>query len=281
MGEGGLEAAAVQGGLDQALALEADQCVGAHQSGEDVDAEGLAERDQLQGGHLVVVEAGQALADEVLEAGRRRERADRSPHPGVVDQGPLVDPGQHQLPEVLQVALTGLPELLQGRPFDLALQDELEQLLDLAAVEGADLHPVTEAVLPHRLDGVGGGLAGPDAGHGEDRAGRDQLLEEQGRGVIEPLGVIDEQEEPSSTAALHEGLGGLSQHGDAPLHGQGGRRQDRGEGTEGDAPGRLAGHGPLDVEAGRGAVLGDLGGQAGLAHACRTGEHDTGEVITA
>ncbi len=63
-----LEPAPVEPGLDQALALQPDEGVGPDQAGDHVDPERLTERDQLEHGDLVVVEPGEALADEILES---------------------------------------------------------------------------------------------------------------------------------------------------------------------------------------------------------------------
>src|SRR5690606_28447069 len=114
-GERDLQAPAVEPGGEQAAPLEG---LGDPPVGEGVElglAEGLAVRDELHEGPLLVGEPAEPALDDLDEPVGGGQVADEPPQDAVVDERAVVEGAQDELPEEEGVALAAVDELAGGR----------------------------------------------------------------------------------------------------------------------------------------------------------------------
>ena len=115
--------------------LERRRAVGALEVGE---AEALAHGQQLEHGAPGGVDAGQVLGDELVERGRRRQRADQVPDAAGVDEHAAFAGAAHELGEHLQVAAREPGQLGRARAVDdRAVERAVEQRAELVGRRAA------------------------------------------------------------------------------------------------------------------------------------------------
>jgi hypothetical protein len=68
-----------------------------------------------------------------------------------------------------------------------------------------------EAILPECDHRVGRRLPRPHRGQDESCAGGGQLVNQGGRGVVEVVSIVDEEDQAASVAPLDQGGGGAAQ----------------------------------------------------------------------
>ncbi len=244
---------------------EVDQVVERHR---------LADGDELDDLTLLVREAPEAQPHHLSEARRRGQRAGQPPQPTEVPQGPGVTRTDDQLPEEERVAATGSPQRLRGDPVHRAAERGRDQLRAGSRVELGDVDAFEQLVLPeceHRLRCVG---VHPDR-HDEERQARlGEEVQQRRGGIVEQVGVVDDEEESPFADAVEDRVHGLLQRcgfalGAAERAGK--IRRERAERDGSCRPVRA------DDRARPAPLLGQgdtLGRQAGLAHPGRSGEED-------
>ena len=157
--------------------------------------------EQLGGVVVGLVEATEALRDQILERGGRLHGPHEVPHAVVLGQGAGVPRGVDELAEHAGVAHGQLAETSQRtghqRPAERPVEDRLDALLgerlDLEASEVPVLHQVVE------------GRGPSDRAHGQDGEHGARLHEgrhQRPRQVVELVAVVDQEQQ-----ALVAGLG--------------------------------------------------------------------------
>ena len=127
-------------------------------------------------------------------------------------------------------------------------------------------------VFPQIVECVGHLFAGAD-GHEQERTAADPEVQEQsGRGVVERVGVVDEDDRRRIVVAGDERVGGHTQRAVVAGVGEAGRRQEGCEGTQRDAR-----RGPRcgDADDAAGCIGQARLRESGLADPGRPGQHDT------
>ncbi|WP_235882263.1 hypothetical protein, partial [Streptomyces apricus] len=82
---------------------------------------------------------------------------------------------------------------MQGPPGDRSVEHGLQQCLDLRRSQHGQLDPAHRVPAAQRRDGRPLGLAGTDGGQQQDHTGVHQLAQQQRRGRVQQLHVVDEQ----------------------------------------------------------------------------------------
>jgi hypothetical protein len=191
-----------------------------------------------------------------------------------------VESANHELPQEQDVPLAAHGDLGDAAAIHRAVQRCLEKFLDAPGVEPDQLKPLGEVVLPQRRDRLGRRFAGPDGHQDEGALHRRQLVDERRRGVVEEMGVVDEEHETAVPGAFDERCGGAPKEigsvVDAARLAVVASREKPGQGTE-----RECGSGPGCSHSGgaQPGCLGDLegfGGEARLAHSGRPGDDHAG-----
>jgi hypothetical protein len=205
VGESQLEAALDPAHLDDPPAFEAPQHVAGHEAVHHGAGQRLAEGHELEGVALGLVEATEALGDEVAEPHAGAQRAVPPPDPGLLDQcagrQPLVD----QLTQEQGVAAGDIEQPAGGRPVDGPAQGGGEQFAHLEPRQRLDLDAHRMLVLPQRDDRIGRRLAAADRHHDPRRAGGHQQVDQGGRGVVEQVRVVDPHDRPALRRMMRDG----------------------------------------------------------------------------
>ena len=272
MSERGLDAPPVPDHGHQVEPLERVEDLGTEPLVENAHAEGLGVGDQLQRLPFRSAQRDHAGGDDLEQPGGDRERPRQPPEALLALQQVAVPGREHQLAEEERVATARLRERSCRAPLEVPAEHRAEKLLDRRGVERAELDAVGDLVLPESDDGVGRLRLAADGGDHEGVTLARQLTHERGRHVVQPVGVVDQQGEVAVGPPLGDGGSRpAEQLGGRPLTGK--SREQRGEGAQRDAGGRLRPKGPGGREAVAFRQLQAFGGQARLADTGRTGDH--------
>ena len=177
-----------------------------------VEAETLADRQQLEHGEPGFVDAGQVLGDELLERRGRRQRSGQVPDAVRVDQDAAFSRPTDQLGQHLEVAARQAGELGERVRRHRTIERPMEQGAELVVrqrfeVETDQMTVALQAGQPWRRC-----APGPNGADEEDGAGDDEGDQDGDRRVIEQVEIVDEQDEsvvPRQPAQL--GTGGVEQ----------------------------------------------------------------------
>ena len=149
--------------LDEAASFERIDGRGPHQRHEVVERDGLADGDELHHLAFVVGEGTEPEADDLTESGRRGQGPGQAPQPAAdVAERARVARTDDELAQEQRVAAARAPEGVGAHPVDGSSHRARDQLGRGVGVEGRDLDPLEELVLPQGGDRVGGVRTGPD-----------------------------------------------------------------------------------------------------------------------
>ena len=180
-----------------------------------------------------------------------------------------------ELADEQDVALAGRPDLRDGARLDRPAEHEVQQRVDRRPVEVVEVDAAHPRPVPQRLEPRRHRLGCPHGGDEEDEIGVDELADQRRRRAVEQVEVVDEQHERAVAGLVEEDRAHRGDHGDeiAPLVGDPGGQQ-VGQRAERHLTRSFGRRGPGDVASG---VVGEgqaLVGQAGLAHAGRSVDHE-------
>ena len=153
---------------------------------------------------LVAGDFPQPGLDQLREPGGRSQPPLQSPDPEVVPQRPVVDGPEDEFAQEQGVPLTVDHEPVGRRPVDGPSEHLVQQLPDRFDGQAGDLDPLDIVGPPEGDDGIGCGLGGGDGGDDERRPVHRHLVDEGGRGVVEPVGVVDEQHQGAAGGHLDQ-----------------------------------------------------------------------------
>ena len=265
---------------DPAAGLELRQWLGVGEADELVEAQRLAEGEQLQDAALGVGQLGEALGHQLSQCPR---------HPGTVAHAPDAADGpqravrestRDELADVQRVPLAGVVDPALHAPLHRALDHGLDQPAGGRLVEPAELEAGCARVLPERDDRVGARLAGADGGEDERGPGRGEVQHEGGGRGVEQLGVVDAQDEPVAARELAERFDAAAHELEAVVGTDVGGHEAR-ERAERDGRGAAGRLHPRRLRAIRGRGGQGLACEARLAHAGAGEDHHAGGAIGA
>ena len=199
MGQPDLHPTAVEVADQQAGALERVDG-GGRGRGEFPCAERFGVGGQLEQGQRRVVESAQARRDQFDDSVGGRQRPAQPPDVHVPGQVAVGQRAKYQLPQEQHVAAAAGGKIDDRSRVDLPTQGRTEQLTDRQVIQPGQLDPDREVVLPQRGQRFRDRLAGT---HGKDhghRVGGHQLLDQPRGGLVEQLGVVDEQHQRAAPA---------------------------------------------------------------------------------
>ena len=256
------------GGLDDAPALQPLDDLDRHEAAEERQLERVAQRHQLERFELVGGQAGEALADEVLQPGEPSSGPSRRHSPNRSVSAPDSRP-----PSISSRRNSALPPLVvmsvcivtpsSGPPRAIVARARTS-----VSASGSrstrtmrwccQISAAVTSVWSRRTVSTTNTLPTDD-----------EVVEERDRGVVELLGVVDHQDEPPVGPPVVDGPRRVPQQGGGGVDRQVELGQQGSQGGERDArgapgrPHRRAGQAPS------GRQLERVGGEAGLAHSGR------------
>ena len=247
---------------------------------EQPDVQRSADRDQLE--HATSARAGvlDAQVHELRQPRPGRDVAAPPPDSAVRGEQAAIDAVAHQLAQEQGVASCQFPKCGDAAAVDRAAQRGVEEGLDLAARELAQLQQHAQLVLPQRPQGIGSRLVAPHAHHRERLAGGHELVHQRRGRVVEQLTVVDAQQEPARSGALGQRVARTGQQLDALRQAAVRGRKQRREGPQRDRPRRPRRAYPVHRTALRARELRGLAGEPRLADPGRPGDHDAARRIT-
>ena len=269
--------------LQQAAVLEVFEDAGPDDARERVEGDLAGHRQQLGGVVVCLVQAPEALGDQILERRGRLDRPDEVPHAVVHRQGAGVPGGLDELAEDPGVAHGQVPEPGEGTGHQRATEGTVEDRLDALLRQRLDREPAQVLVLDEVIEG----RRSAARAHREDRehgAGLHERSHQRPREVIELVTVVDQQEQALvSGMGAHRRSGPVEHPGAVELIRTDGRgdvgRQQVSEGGERDRPTLGMPGGASARQPGGIGELDDLVRQPGLADARAAGEEDAAGAL--
>jgi hypothetical protein len=264
MGGPGDRAIAVAADGDHPGHLEALHCVALDQLLEHPEPDRLPDGNELERRSLVFVEGTEALGHQLGQTGRSgRERIDTPQTVATLEQ---IEAGRlaHELPEVQRVAGAPLPQPRRGERLHRAVEGRLEQVAHRLVVEGGHLDAIDQAILPQGGDRVGRRLLRTQRPQQDDVPLCDELVEDDRRCLVEPLGVVDNHHRGPPGRQAGEPGPGLHERGRAVARRAPGCQQRR-QCAQRDRGGRPAGDEAHDRPARGFEIASDKRREAGLA----------------
>ena len=122
---------------DEAAPLQPGREVCDTERTQTVDRERLTDRDELERGPFVVVQAAHARRDQVVQALTRLEWTRPMPQPTSVPQRARLETVEHQLPQKQRIAVARLPQEVQRGALDGAGERGGDNGFDLGARRGS------------------------------------------------------------------------------------------------------------------------------------------------
>ena len=188
------EAPVVGADVDESLPLDRLDGLGPGQPLEHVDGHRLAEGDELDRLGFGGIERAEPLLDQIGQPFGDVQRADqRPPTLGVLGQRPALDGAEDQLAQGQRVPPTDAAQLDVGRGADALPERLVDEPIELVLAQRLHVDPQGVTVLPELEDGVADVLTGAHGGEHEHLAIGGDLQDERRRGVVEQVGVVDQQ----------------------------------------------------------------------------------------
>jgi len=271
------QAPAVDPTLEETLALEGLSPDRVGQGSHLGCPERLSHGNQLEEGTLVAREVREASLDQLDQPLGWDQRPRQSPQLSVVGQSTGAEGTENQLTQEQGVALGagGKPRHRGG--LEGAAQSGGEELSHGVGGQALEVDPLGQALLPEGDYGIGSGLAGAQGGKHEGGARLGELVRQRGRGVVEKVGVVDEEDQSLAVAPLRQGRAAPPEEAGLVLGcfrvNVPDRREQWGEGPERQMGGRSGGCRPGGRQACAFGFCQALGGQATLSDPRRPGEH--------
>ena len=177
------------------------------------EPERFAEGDQFERLPDVGREVAEPVGDELGQPRRACRRVADDPHAVLLGEEPEPVGLVEQLPEEQSVAPAAGRQSQRRRSFDLPAEHPLEQRHDRVEAERFEVDPLEQAVLPqrrHRRWHLG---VGSHRRHHRDLVAGDELVDERGGRVVEPVRVVEGEEHRAAFAGLLDGASDADEAG--------------------------------------------------------------------